>query len=85
MEGLLIEQVNEASPAEQAGIRAGDVMTAIDGLPINSVISAIDQINRKAPGQTVSLGIYREGENLEIPVELGIGSSQYRIPEIPGN
>ncbi len=85
VEGLLIEQVNEGSPAEQAGIRAGDVMSAIDGQPINSVISAIDQINRKAPGQTVTLGIYREGENLEIPVELGTGSSQYRIPEIPGN
>lgn len=85
IEGLLIEQVSAGSPAELAGIRAGDVMTAIDGLPISSVIGAIDQINRKAPGQVVTLGIFREGENTEIPVELGTGTSQYRIPELPAN
>ncbi len=85
IEGLLIEQVSEDSPAELAGIRAGDVMTSIDGLAISSVIGAIDQINRKAPGQIVNLGIYREGENTEFPVELGIGTSQYRIPELPAN
>jgi len=85
IEGLLIEQVSESSPAELAGIRAGDVMTSIDGLAISSVIGAIDQINRKAPGQIVNLGIYREGENAEFPVELGTGTSQYRIPELPAN
>jgi len=83
--GLLVEQVNAGSPAELAGIRAGDVMTAIDGLAISSVIGAIDQINRKAPGQVVNLGIFREGENTVIPVELGAGTSQYRMPELPAN
>ncbi|MGB4247385.1 MAG: trypsin-like peptidase domain-containing protein [Pseudohongiellaceae bacterium] len=83
--GLLIEQVNEESPAELAGIKAGDVMTSIDGAVITDVIGAIDQINRKAPGQMVDLGIYREGENLTIPVQLGTGTAQYRIPELPGN
>ena len=83
--GLLIEQVNDGSPAELAGISAGDVMTAIDGLAISSVIGAIDQINRKAPGQMVNLSIYRQGESMVIPVQLGTGTSQYRIPEIPSN
>ncbi len=83
--GLLIEQVNDGSPAELAGISAGDVMTAIDGATINSVIGAIDQINRKAPGQMVDLSIYRQGETMVIPVQLGTGISQYRIPEIPSN
>ena len=83
--GLLVEQVNDGSPAELAGIAAGDVMTAIDGTAISSVIGAIDQINRKAPGQMVDLSIYRQGENLVIPVQLGTGTSQYRIPEIPAN
>ena len=83
--GLLIEQVNDDSPAELAGIRAGDVMTSIDGVVITNVIGAIDRINRKAPGQMVDLGIYREGENLTIPVQLGTGTAQYRIPEIPAN
>ncbi|MGM0634034.1 MAG: S1C family serine protease [Pseudomonadota bacterium] len=76
--GLLIEQVNEDSPAEQAGIRAGDVMTQIDGRPIRSVISAIGQINRKPPGQTVVLTLFRNGESRDVSVELGTGTAQYR-------
>jgi len=79
--GLLIEQVNTASPAEIAGIRAGDVMTAVDGISISSVINTIDQINRKAPGETVDLRIYREGNYMTITVELGSGSAQYRFTD----
>ena len=76
--GLLIEQVTTASPAEIAGIRAGDVMTAIDGQDIRSVISAIEQINRKAPGQSVDLRIFRSGNYHTISVVLGTGTAQYR-------
>jgi serine protease DegS len=79
--GLLIEQVNAGSPAEMAGIRAGDVMTEIDGIAISSVISTIDQINRKAPGEIAALRIYREGNYLTIPVELGRGMAQYRLSD----
>ncbi|MDX1491201.1 MAG: trypsin-like peptidase domain-containing protein [Pseudohongiellaceae bacterium] len=78
--GLLIEQVNPNSPAEQAGIRPGDVMQAIDGNAITNIISAVDQINRKAPGETVNLSIYRTGESITVQVELGEGTAQYRIP-----
>lgn len=78
IEGLLVEQVTVSSPAESAGIRAGDVMTAIDGRVIRSVIRAIEQINRKAPGQQVLLTVYREGQFLDIPVTLGSGTAQYR-------
>jgi serine protease DegS len=79
--GLLIEQVNVPSPAQTAGIRAGDVMTAVDGISISGVISTIDQINRKAPGETVDLRIYREGNYMTITVELGSGSAQYRLTD----
>lgn len=76
--GLLIEQVNDDSPAEQAGITAGDVMTRIDGAGIQSVIGAIEQINRKSPGEQVVLTLYRNGELLDITVTLGTGTAQYR-------
>jgi S1-C subfamily serine protease len=78
VEGLLIEQVTDRSPAGEAGIRAGDVMVAIDGSAISSVIGAIEQINRKAPGQMVELTIFRAGEYQTINVTLGTGTAQYR-------
>jgi serine protease DegS len=78
IDGLLIEQVNEGSPAEIAGVRAGDVMTAIDDEDIRSVLSAIEQINRKAPGDSVDLRIFRSGSYQTISVVLGTGTAQYR-------
>ena len=78
IDGLLIEQVNEGSPAEIAGVRAGDVMAAIDNQDISSVISAIEQINRKAPGESVDLRIFRSGSYQTISVVLGTGTAQYR-------
>ncbi len=78
IEGLLIEQVNTDSPAEEAGVRAGDVMSAIDGAPITSVINAIERINRKTPGESVDLRIYRNGDYRTITVTLGTGTAQYR-------
>ena len=78
--GLLIEQVNPDSPAEKANIQPGDVMQAIDGVAITNIISAVDQINRKAPGEMVDLTIYRTGESIKIAVQLGEGTAQYRIP-----
>ena len=78
IEGLLIEQVDANSPAEQAGIQAGDVMTHIDGRAIESVIGAIEQINRKPPGEQVVLTLYRAGESVDRTVTLGTGTAQYR-------
>ena len=78
IEGLLIEQVDANSPAEQAGIQAGDVMTHIDGQAIESVIGAIEQINRKPPGEQVVLTLYRAGGTVETTVTLGTGTAQYR-------
>ncbi|MDH7944601.1 trypsin-like peptidase domain-containing protein [Pseudohongiella sp. SYSU M77423] len=78
IEGLLIEQVDANSPAEQAGIQAGDVMTHIDGQAIESVIGAIEQINRKPPGEQVVLTLYRAGESVDRTVTLGTGTAQYR-------
>jgi serine protease DegS len=53
-------------------------MVAIDGRTISSVIGAIEQINRKAPGQNVDLNIFRAGEYQTISVILGTGTAQYR-------
>lgn len=76
--GLLVEQVTEGSPAADADIQAGDVMVQIDGRTIDSVIGAIEQINRKLPGQTVVLQLYRNGRYMDQTVTLGSGTAQYR-------
>lgn len=80
--GLLVEQVTSGSPAEDAGIEAGDVLAAIDGQAFTSVIGAIELINSKAPGDAVDLYIYRAGDYQTITVTLGTGTAQYRRTEL---
>ena len=53
-------------------------MTHIDGQAIESVIGAIEQINRKPPGEQVVLTLYRAGGTVETTVTLGTGTAQYR-------
>lgn len=74
--GALVNQVQEDSPAEEAGIRHGDIILEVDGTEIESAEQLRLVISRKAPGSEVEIKIHREGETLELPVELGsVGGS----------
>jgi serine protease Do len=65
--GLLVEQAQDA--AAQAGIQSGDVILAVDGTPVTSVGQLKQMI--AAAGESVSLLIQRNGEQMSVPVELG--------------
>jgi len=85
-EGLLVEQTTKASPAAAAGIRGGDrvaqagmrkimiggdVIVGIDGQKVSNQFDINVILNRKRPGDTVTLTIYRGGKKLDVPVKLG--------------
>jgi carboxyl-terminal processing protease len=66
-QGLRIEQVREGSPAEKSGLRAGDLVTEVDGKPVSD-LNAI----RGEPGTSVELTVKREagkGEGAQASVE----------------
>ena len=58
------------SPAAKAGLQANDIITAVDGQPITSEFNLSDAIQRKLPGDTVSLTILRDGKEQTIRVTL---------------
>jgi putative serine protease PepD len=73
--GAQIEQVVSGAPADTAGLKAGDVVTAING---NSVTDANDltaDISTRAPGDKVTLTITRNGSTKTIVVTLGVRPS----------
>jgi len=49
----------------------GDVIVAIDGQKIASQFDMNVVLNRKQPGDTVSVTVYRGGKKLDVPVKLG--------------
>jgi hypothetical protein len=58
--GALIESVNPGTPAEQAGLKAGQMIVGIDGKRIDSDDELIAAIKARQPGQSVELQ-YRDG------------------------
>ena len=58
------------SPADKAGLRPGDIITALDGAPINSSDELIVAIRAKSVGDTVKLSIDRAGKSATIKVTL---------------
>jgi putative serine protease PepD len=59
------------SPAAQAGLQPGDLITAVDGQTITSTGAFIAKVAQDAPGQTITLTVKRDGQTKQIQVTLG--------------
>ena len=67
-DGVLILSIIEGSGAEKAGLQKNDVITGIEGVPI---ITPLDfQKVDLNPGETVTVTVNRDGQQLEFPVEI---------------
>jgi membrane-associated protease RseP (regulator of RpoE activity) len=58
------------SPASAAGVRVGDVIVAVDGVPYDDWVSVVDEI-RGRPGDEVTLTVERDGSAIDLPVTVG--------------
>ncbi|MDQ4074693.1 MAG: PDZ domain-containing protein, partial [Chloroflexota bacterium] len=70
-EGVLVQEVVEDSPAEDAGLEAGDVITAFNDEPVTSVVELRAQLSAIEPGETATLTVLRDGEEQQIEVTFG--------------
>jgi len=69
-EGILVRGVNPGSPAEKAGLKAGDVITSVNGERIRSVGQLRERLVAKGEEKTAKLGILRNKSEMSITVEL---------------
>ncbi|MFN6955351.1 MAG: Do family serine endopeptidase [Acetobacteraceae bacterium] len=69
--GALINAVEPGSPAARAGLRAGDVVTAIDGRAVETPRDLAAGVAAVPPGSTATLAILRDGASTEARVEIG--------------
>ncbi|MCF2643957.1 Do family serine endopeptidase [Prevotella stercorea] len=60
MEGIYVAKVLEESSAEEAGLKAGDVITAIDGKEMNKMADLQEYLAKKRPGDKVSVSYLRD-------------------------
>lgn len=66
-----VDSVVEGTPADKAGLEAGDRLTHWDGEPVADLRQLAGRLARADPGDTVVLTIERDEETLELPVTLG--------------
>ena len=71
IEGAEITSVDPGSPADQAGIRQGDVVLAVEGDAIRESGDLITNLARRQPGERVRFQIHRRGERVNATVTLG--------------
>jgi serine protease DegS len=64
-DGILVSGVLEGGPADQAGVKPGDLITRIDRRPISGSQDMLKTIAAKAPGSPLSVTLYREGDERE--------------------
>jgi serine protease Do len=68
--GVLVEDVTAGSPAERAGLKRYDVITAVDGRGVQATSELIRNIASREPGTSVSLQLVREGRAQAVEVQL---------------
>lgn len=69
--GALVTEPSKDSPADKAGVKSGDVITAVDGQSVSNALDLSRTIAGKNPGTAVELSIWRDGKEQKISVTLG--------------
>lgn len=68
--GAFIQSVGQGLPAEEAGLRGGDVIVAVNDEPVAGATDLRLKVGQSAPGEKVELSVRREGELIRIKVKL---------------
>jgi serine protease Do len=71
-EGILVREVNAGSPAEKAGLKAGDVITSLNGERVRTVGDLREKLSAKRDekGTSVKLGVLRNRSEISLTVDL---------------
>jgi putative serine protease PepD len=69
-QGVIVTDVEPGTPAEEIGVALGDLIVSIDGSVTDGSSALIAAIRDKQPGDTVTVGIVRDAESIELEVVL---------------
>jgi S1-C subfamily serine protease len=68
--GVTLVRVDHNTPAEAAGLKAGDLVLGYDGHPIDKAQQLTDQILLTKPGSIVPVEVRRGSDKMTIPVQM---------------
>jgi serine protease Do len=71
VKGARLKDVLDGSPAAKGGLKAGDLIVAMDGQVVESVDEARDVLKRRRPGDEIEVRVRRGGQTVTLTVALG--------------
>jgi len=77
-EGVTISNVRAGGPADQAGMKVGDTITAVDGKRIHSGDELVDEISSRKPGAKSEISFLRNGQPQNVTVTLADRARLFR-------
>jgi len=69
-DGVLVASVSEGSPADQAGFKAGDVITSVNGKPVADADELLRAVRSQREGEEMTVGLVRDRKALTLKVKL---------------
>jgi M6 family metalloprotease-like protein len=82
--GVKIEGITPGSPAENAGLLVGDIVTGIDGTETKSLQQLRNNVGERFPGDVVSVEVRRAEAKMALPVKLALPPSPDDMPTLTG-
>jgi serine protease Do len=78
-QGALVSSVAEDSPAERAGIKPGDVITAYQGKPVEDPATLQREVTRTPVGTKAAMKVIRDGRDMELTVTVGEQAERVKV------
>jgi serine protease Do len=82
-EGVIIESVNKGGPAEKAGLKADDVIVALNGKPVKDGDDLVNRVSGTGIGEQVAITVDRAGKRVDSKITIGDREEQ-RIASLGG-
>ena len=71
-QAVVISDVLEKSPAEKAGLRAGDVLLTVGNDIARDIDTTVEAVRRNSPGSSVVVRVRRDGKEKELTVTVAV-------------
>ncbi|MBC8072183.1 MAG: Do family serine endopeptidase [Deltaproteobacteria bacterium] len=70
-EGVLVDDIDPKGPGAKAGLRPGDIITALDGRSLRDMVALRNGVAQRRPGTKVKLAVFRDGKLERLDLQLG--------------
>ena len=75
-DGVLIQEVEDASPAANAGLRRGDLIVEAGGSPVKTIDDLYQAVDGLGQGESLTVGVVRGADELSVSVTFGGGGAR---------